>query len=136
MILYLQALVDGLLIGGVYATMAVGLSLAFGVMRIVNFCQGEILMVSMYIAYYIFNALGLDPYIIVFLTAIILFGLGYIMQKGILTHLLERSAEREPISVLLFTAALGMVLSNGAQAIIGSNPLSEMTAYTGKMIEI
>ena len=134
--LYLQALIDGLLIGGVYATMAVGLSLAFGVMRIVNWSQGELLMVSMYISYYIFTWLGLDPYLIVFLTAVVLFGIGWLLQTTIISNLLSRSNEREPISVLLFTAGLGMVLSNAAHVIIGSNPLSEMTRYTGKMIEV
>lgn len=136
MILYLQALIDGLLIGGVYATMAVGLSLAFGVMRIINWCQGELLMVSMYISYYVFTWLGIDPYLIVFLTALVMFGVGYILQKGIISNLLARTNEREPVSVLLFTAGLGMILCNLAQVVIGSNPLSEMTRYTGKMIEV
>lgn len=134
MILYLQALIDGLLIGGVYATMAVGLSLAFGVMRIINWCHGELLMVSMYISYYIFTSLGLDPYLIVFLTAAVMFGVGYVLQKGVVSNLLTRTNEREPISVLLFTAGLGMILCNAAQVLIGSNPLSETTRYTGKMI--
>ena len=136
MILYLQALIDGLLIGGVYATMAVGLSLAFGVMRIINWCQGELLMVSMYISYFVFTWLGMDPYLIVFLTAFVLFCVGYILQKGVIGNLLDRSNEREPISVLLFTAGLGMVLSNAALVFIGSNPLSEQTRYTGQMLEV
>lgn len=136
MILYLQALIDGMLIGGVYATMAVGLSLAFGVMRIINFCHGELLMVSMYISYYIFTNLGLDPYLIVFLTAAVMFGVGYLLQKGVVSNLLSRTNEREPISVLLFTAGLGMILCNAAQVFIGSNPLSETTHYTGKMIGV
>lgn len=134
--LHLQALIDGLLIGGVYATMAVGLSLAFGVMRIVNWCQGEILMVSMYIAYFVFTYLGLDPYLIVFLTAAIMFAAGWLMQNAIFSNLLARTDEREPISVLLFTAGFGMVLSNAALVLIGSNPLSEVTRYTGQMLEI
>ena len=49
--IYLQALLDGVLLGGVYATIAVGLSLAFGVMGIINWAHGGFLMVSMYIAY-------------------------------------------------------------------------------------
>lgn len=134
--LYLQALIDGLLIGGVYATMAVGLSLAFGVMRIINWCQGELLMVSMYISYFVFTLLGLDPYLIVFLTAAIMFGVGWLLQHAVISNLLARTNEREPISVLLFTAGLGMILCNAAQVFIGSNPLSEITHYTGKMLEV
>ena len=67
---YLQSLIDGLLIGGVYATIAVGLSLAFGVMRIINWAQGELLMISMYVSYVIFSSLGLDPYVIAVITAV------------------------------------------------------------------
>ena len=73
---YLQSLIDGLLIGGVYATIAVGLSLAFGVMRIINWAQGELLMISMYVSYVIFSSLGLDPYVIAVITAVIMFGVG------------------------------------------------------------
>lgn len=131
-----QALIDGILIGGVYATMAVGLSLAFGVMRIINWAQGELLMVSMYISYFVFQRLGLNPYLIVFLTGAVMFFVGWFLQKGILGHLLSRTNEREPVSVLLFTAGLGMVLTNLALIVIGSNPLSAVTEYTGKMIEI
>ncbi len=69
MSIYLQSLIDGLLIGGVYATIAVGLSLAFGVMRIINWAQGELLMISMFISYWIFTKFGIDPYLIIFLTS-------------------------------------------------------------------
>ena len=79
-VMTIQSIIDGLLIGGVYSTIAVGLSLAFGVMRIVNWAQGELLMVSMYISYFIFNWLGLDPYLIMFFTAAIMFVVGFFLQ--------------------------------------------------------
>ena len=132
----LQSFIDGLLIGGVYATISVGLSLAFGVMRIINWAQGELLMISMYIAYAIFMALGVDPYIVMVLTAVIMFGVGYLLQNAVISNLLARETAREPISVLLFTSGLGMFLSNGVLAVIGANPLSVITKYSGKMIVI
>ncbi len=132
----LQSFIDGLLIGGVYATISVGLSLAFGVMRIINWAQGELLMISMYIAYAIFMALGVDPYLVMVLTAVIMFGVGYLLQNSIISNLLARETAREPISVLLFTSGLGMFLSNGVLAVIGANPLSVITQYSGKMIVI
>ena len=133
---YLQSLIDGLLIGGVYATIAVGLSLAFGVMRIINWAQGELLMISMYVSYVIFSSLGLDPYIIAIITAVIMFGVEYLLQNTIISNILARESAREPVSVLLFTAGLGMFLSNGVLAIVGSAPVSVITKYSGKMLVI
>lgn len=132
----LQSLIDGLLIGGVYATIAVGLSLAFGVMRIINWAQGELLMISMYVSYVIFSSLGLDPYVIAVITAVIMFGVGYLLQNTIISNILARETAREPVSVLLFTAGLGMFLSNGVLAIVGSAPVSVITKYSGKMLVI
>lgn len=132
--IYLQSIIDGLLIGGVYATIAVGLSLAFGVMRIINWAQGELLMISMFIAYAIFTHLGLDPYLVMALTAVIMFGVGYLLQKTVISNILARESAREPVSVLLFTSGLGMFLSNGVLALVGSNPFSVITKYSGKMI--
>lgn len=136
MTLYLQALIDGLLIGGVYASIGVGLSLAFGVMRIVNWAHGEFLMVSMYVSYYLYTATQWSPYIIMFITGTILFILGYALQKYIFSSLLDKETAREPISVLLFTIGLAMLLTNLVLIFIGSNPLSVVTPLTGKMLEV
>ena len=68
MLLVMQGTLDGVLIGGVYATIAVGLSLAFGVMRIVNFAHGELLMVAMYISMMLTMNMGMDPYLTMLIT--------------------------------------------------------------------
>ena len=136
MTLYLQALIDGLLVGGVYASIGVGLSLAFGVMRIVNWAHGEFLMVSMYISYYLFTSTHMSPYIIMFISGIIMFLFGYMLQKYIFASLLDRETAREPISVLLFTIGLAMLLTNLILVVIGSNPLTIITNLTGKMWEL
>lgn len=135
-VMTIQAIIDGLLIGGVYSTIAVGLSLAFGVMRIVNWAQGELLMISMYISYFIFNWLGIDPYLIMFFTAAVMFVIGFFLQKTVLSKILARETAVEPISVLLFTAGLGIVLSNGVLAFVGPQYLSAMTPYTAKSMKI
>lgn len=129
---FLQALISGLLLGGVYATIAVGLSLAFGVMRIINWAHGELLMISMYISYLIISLTGVDPYLTIFITGAIMFVFGYIFQGTIINRLLEREDSREPVSVLLFTAGFGMVLSNLALIIFGANPILTATQYQGK----
>lgn len=135
-VMTIQAIIDGLLIGGVYSTIAVGLSLAFGVMRIVNWAQGELLMISMYVSYFIFNWLGIDPYLIMFFTAAVMFAVGYFLQKTVLSKILARETAVEPISVLLFTAGLGIVLSNGVLAFVGPKYLSAMTPYTAKSMKV
>ncbi len=133
---FIQALITGLLMGGVYSTIAVGLSLAFGVMRIINWAHGELLMVSMYISYLIIGVTGWDPYLVSIVTAIIMFGFGYLFQGTALNKLLDREESREPLSVLLFTAGLGMVLSNLALIIFGANPILVNTVYQGKTFDI
>lgn len=136
MSLYLQALIDGLLIGGVYATIAVGLSLSFGVMRIINWAQGELLMVSMYISYFILSRFNLDPYFVMIITFILMFGVGYLLQGTVLSNLLAKETAREPLSVLLFTSGLGIFLTNVVLSIAGAAPLTATTRYSGMMLNI
>ena len=135
-LMLMQALTDGMLIGGVYAVVAIGLSLAFGVMRIVNWAHGELLMLSIYFSYFIFTWLGLDPYLIMFLTAGIMAVFGFVLQKFIISNMLAREKDVEPISVLLFTAGLGVFLSNLALVIFKGNPRTATTIYTGKSMHI
>ncbi len=135
-VMLLQALTDGLLIGGVYAVVAIGLSLAFGVMRIVNWAHGELLMLSIYVSYFIFTWLGMDPYLIMFITAAVMAVFGYILQRFVISNILAREKEVEPVSVLLFTAGLGVFLSNLALVVFKGNPRTATTVYTGKSMHI
>ncbi len=130
----LQALLDGVMLGGVYATIAVGLSLAFGVMGIINWAHGEFLMVSMFISYLLITFLGLDPYLTLFVNVIVMFGVGYVLQKNVLSQILKRDKNNEPTSVLVATSGLGLVLISVATMIFGSNAMSPQTAYSGQTI--
>lgn len=132
----IQASISGLLMGGVYAINAVGLSLIFGVMRVTNFAHGEFLMVAMFLSYGIISLIGMDPYLVVIVSAILLFVIGFFFQKFVINKLLEKDTSREPLSILLFTAGLGMVLSNMAQVIFGANPRVVNTKYSSNTIEI
>ena len=73
----LQVLINGLFLGGVYALISLGLTLIFGVVRVINFAHGEILMISMYASYFCFSLLGLNPYLslILVIPAMFLFGM-------------------------------------------------------------
>jgi branched-chain amino acid transport system permease protein len=122
--------------GGVYAINAVGLSLIFGVMRVTNFAHGEFLMVAMFLSYIIISLTGMDQYLAVIVCAVVLFVIGFFFQKTVINKLLEKDNSREPLSILLFTAGLGMVLSNLAQVIFGANPKVVNTKYSDKTFEI
>ena len=67
-----QALVNGIMIGGIYAMVGMSLNMIFGVMKITNFCQGEIVMVSMYVTYLLYTYLNLDPFLAIPLVALIM----------------------------------------------------------------
>ena len=62
MIVFVQSLLSGVLVGGVYALIGIGLTIIFGVMRIINFAHGDLWMVGMYLTYFIFTLLGVDPF--------------------------------------------------------------------------
>ena len=71
--LLIQALIGGFLVGGVYSLIAIGLSLIFGVMKVINFAHGEIMMIAMYITYWLFVLLKIDPIISIVIVAPLIF---------------------------------------------------------------
>jgi len=85
----IQAIISGLLMGFVYALIAAGLSLIFGLMEIVNFAHGEFLMLSMYTAFWFWALLGLDPLLSIPICAALLFALGWATHVGIIRHILQ-----------------------------------------------
>lgn len=109
-ILLLQLVVSGLLIGGVYALVSIGLTLIFGVMRIVNFAHGEFLMIAMFASYWIFKFTGLDPHLTAPAVALLLF------LYGALTYILIiRRTVGSPMMVQIFaTIGLGLFMQNAA----------------------
>jgi len=90
----LQSLAAGVLIGAIYGLMCIGLALIFGVIRIINFAQGDFMMVGMYAAYYLFIAFGVQtifgnvigPYVAAFLAGPILFVVGYVIHQALISR--------------------------------------------------
>jgi branched-chain amino acid transport system permease protein len=109
---FLQGAAGGLLIGGVYALVALGLNIVFGTMRVINFAQGTLLMVGMFGVYWLWALLGLHPYWSPLVTVPALFGLGWLIQQLLVGPLIFRERAREPMSVLLLTLGLALVLEN------------------------
>ena len=132
--MFLQALVDGISLGGIYATCAMGLSLAFGVMGMVNWAHGEFIMLSMFLSYILVTKISIDPYLTLFINAAVFFVIGYMLQKFLFNNILKKEIDREPLSVLISTAGLSMVLFSIATMIFGSNAMTAPTKYMGKTI--
>ena len=125
--MFLQACVNGLLMGGFYSLMGMGQNIIFGVMKIVNFCHGEMLMVGMYLTFILYTFFGIDPYLAVPMVAAVMFVLG----AGIQHTLIAPSLGTKSFTNLLFlTVGLGLLLSNGALVIFGSEYRSIRTAYS------
>jgi branched-chain amino acid transport system permease protein len=128
----IQALIDGFMIGGVYAMISIGLTLVFGVMGIVNFAHAEFLMLGMFVAYFAWAWLGLDPIVAAPLSFIVVFTLGCIIQR-----LLFRRILRAPeISQIFLTVGLLIFLENAALWMFGSNFRSVSTSYQTESISI
>jgi branched-chain amino acid transport system permease protein len=108
---YLQALISGLLIGGVYALIAVGLTLIFGVMNIINFAHGEFLMFGMYFAFFCALLFGVDPYVSAVMVLPLFFLLGWAIHASLIKRVVESGHEIQ----ILLTLGLSLVLQNLAQ---------------------
>ena len=103
-----DTLVQGLLLGGLYALFAAGLSLVFGIMRLVNLAHGDLIILGAYLILTITSATGLHPFVAVFLAAPVMFALGWLLQ----THLLNRVLGTDILPPLLVTFGLSVVIQN------------------------
>jgi len=108
----IQAVLDGLMTGTVYGLIALGLSLQFGVMKIINFAHGSFLMVGMFVTLWASQYLGLHLLAVIPLTAAVLFVVGFLTQRLLIEPIMRRETAREPISVLIFTTGLWIFLDN------------------------
>jgi branched-chain amino acid transport system permease protein len=126
MAVLLQSILSGLLLGGVYALIGTGLTLIFGVMRVINFAQGELVMVGMYAAYFLFKLLGIDPFLSIVLVMPGCFLLGAFLQRT----LINRALDALPQNQILLTIGIGLVLSNTAMFLFTSDYRILTTSYS------
>jgi len=110
-----SAIVSGLLLGGIYSLVGAGLNLIFGVIKIINFAQGALLMFGAYLAYWIVIWLGVDPYLTLPLVILGMGVFGYFVQRLLINPVLKH----ERTSQLLITFGLGLAIQNGALALWG-----------------
>jgi branched-chain amino acid transport system permease protein len=122
---YLNVAVSGILTGLVYGLMALGLSVIFGVVRIVNFAHGEMMTIAMYIAVVLFATLGLDPLLMLVPISAVLFAFGYALQAGVINAFVTRPESTQ----FLLMIAVAIVLVNVLLIIFGPDAQGVQTAY-------
>jgi branched-chain amino acid transport system permease protein len=123
--IFFNVAVSGLLTGLVYGLMALGLSVIFGVVRVVNFAHGEMMTVAMYIAVVLFSAYQLDPLLMMLPIAATLFALGYVMQAGLINPFISRPEH----SQFMLLVAVAMIMVNALLLIFGPDARSVQTSY-------
>jgi branched-chain amino acid transport system permease protein len=122
---FIQAILDGLLVGGVYAVISIGLTLVYGVMGIVNFAQAEFLMIGMFVSWFAWAYLGLDPVLAAPLSFVVAFVLGWLVQGQLISRVLKAPS----VAQIFLTVGLLIVLENGALLAFGSQFRSVTTSY-------
>jgi branched-chain amino acid transport system permease protein len=122
---YLNVAASGLLTGLVYGLMALGLSVIFGVVRVVNFAHGEMMTVAMYIAVVLFSYFHLDPLLMMLPIALVLFLLGYVIQRGLITPFINRPEH----SQFILLVAIGLIMANVLLLIFGPDATSVQPTY-------
>jgi branched-chain amino acid transport system permease protein len=127
-----QAVINGLLIGGIYALVSIGVTLIFGVVKIVNFAQGEFVMIGMYISFFLFSQLGIDPLLSLFVTMPVLFVFGVLIQH----FLIRRVLGPNDMPQIFLTFALSLLLLNLALMLFSANYRTVHTWYSDQAFHI
>jgi len=125
-----QILINGILLGGLYAIMALGLALVWGVLNIVNLSHGAFIMLGAYLSWYLYTWAGIDPFLGLPITAVLMFCLGYAVQRGLLNFVV-----RGPMfNTLLITFGLEVVLTYLAQLAFSADFRTINPSYAGNSI--
>jgi branched-chain amino acid transport system permease protein len=145
---FLQALAAGILVGSAYALMCIGLGIIFGAMRVINFAQGDFLMLGMYAAFYLTTGFGvlafLGPYggpiVAAFLAGPLVFGLGWLLHRFIVARVTGAGvAQIEGAGAygqIIVTLGLSLILQNGGLILFGSTPVGVRTPLSRSSWEI
>jgi branched-chain amino acid transport system permease protein len=113
---WLNVFIQGSLLGGIYALFAIGLSLSFGIMRLVNIAHGDLIVLSAYVALVVGSGTGLDPISSLVIVVPVMFGLGYVLQAGLLNYTLSGGL----LPPLLVTFGISVIIQNGLLQFFGA----------------
>lgn len=132
----MQYLITGLLIGGVYALMSVGLALIFGIMKVVNFAQGEFMMFGMFLTYFFFTVWGIHPLVGALLTIVPLFLFGLLIHRTLLVHVSGGGTTQEMDAQVILFLGLSLIFTNGMTLIFGPTPRGIVTPLATEAFRI
>jgi len=130
--IYLNVAVSGLLTGLVYGLMALGLSVIFGIVRVVNFAHGEMMTIAMYVAIMLFATFGLDPLVMLVPVAALLFALGYLMQVALINPFINRPEH----SQFMLLIAVAIIMVNVLLIVFGPDARNVQTSYAFDSFQI
>ncbi len=131
-VLFIQIIVNGVLLGGLYGLMALGMALVWGVLNIVNLAHGAFIMLGGYAVYFLFTAGGIDPFLGLPIAMLVMFAFGYVLQRGLL-NLVVRSAL---LNTLLITFGLDVVITYVAQLAFSADFRTINPAYAGASLTL
>ena len=129
---YLNVAIGGILTGLVYGLMALGLSVIFGVVRVVNFAHGEMMTIAMYIAVTLFSALRLDPLVMLVPIAAVMFACGYLLQAGVINRFITRPEH----SQFLLLVAIAIIMVNVLLIVYGPDAQNVQVSYAFDSFQI
>lgn len=129
---FLQSIISGILIGGVYALIGIGLTIIFGVMRVINFAHGDIMMVGMYLTFYLFTLFHVDPFVSIAITIPLMFLFGAFLQKVFINRIIGTLPQNQ----ILLTIGLGLIMSNSAMLAFTSDYKILTTSYSSSSFKV
>jgi branched-chain amino acid transport system permease protein len=131
---FVDLVVSAVLLAGLYATMAYGLGLIYGVLRVVNLAHGGVIMAGAYLGWVMYDRLGIDPYLAIPLVMAISFALGVVIYRGLVRRL-PRGAAGGPASLLLLFG-VWLLLRNIAYLVFTGNDQTGLASYTSRSLDI
>jgi branched-chain amino acid transport system permease protein len=138
MLYIIEDTINGILMGSIYGLTAMGLTIIFGVLKVINFAHGSLLMVGMYMAYWAITLSGVHPYLALVVVIPAMFLFGYLLQDIVIKPIFKAEKDvREPVTVIIVTTGIWYILDNVSLLVFGpqyraiqDNPLR------GKMLEL
>ena len=126
------AAINGLLMGGIYTLVASGLTLIYGVLHIINFAHGSLLMIAMFAVYFLITSAGIDPYLALVIMIPGMYALGYFLYR----HLIGKLSLGRDENILLITLGLSIFIENLALLFFKGDSRTVSLAYSDRMIEV
>ncbi len=138
MLYIIEDAINGILMGSIYGLTAMGLTIIFGVLKVVNFAHGSLLMVGMYLTYWTITLTGINPYLSIVIVVPVMFVFGYYLQNIVIKPIfIAEKNVREPLTVIIVTTGIWYILDNLTLLIFGPQyrALSD-NPYRGGMLEV